>query len=172
MVEVLFARKANPFVFAAARVELVRGSDGWRDKVRQLGADVVGTACVEDSEISSFTNPPGTADLRLDRTSPQAFTVDVDAKGPHPSFIAVNQTWDSNWHVTLDGQPVRLVRTDLALSGAIVPPGSHRLVFEYGDAWVAAGMGASAGASACALLALLIARRQNRRRAPGEVTLP
>jgi hypothetical protein len=163
-VEVLFARQANGFVFPARRVEIVRGMRGWADKVRELGPEVVSTACVEDSELPTFANPPGPAEVRLRRTSPEDFSITIDAKGPNPSFVAVNQTWDPSWRVTLDGKPAQLVRTDLALSGLIVPPGAHRAEFEYRDVWVVTGLAISALASLAALLALLLARRCARRR--------
>jgi hypothetical protein len=162
VIEVLFSDKANPVVFAASRVEIVHGVRGWQDAVRRLGDEVVHTACVEDEELALFANPPGPAQLRFRRTSPQDFVIEVDAQGPNPSFVAVNQTWDPNWRVTLDGQPARLLRTDLALSGVIVPPGAHRVEFEYRDDWVSAGLMISLVASMGALLALLLARRRGR----------
>jgi hypothetical protein len=165
VVEVLFARNANPFAFVASRVEIVHGERGWRDKVRELGDQVVATACVEDEELPAFANPPGSAELRFRRTSPADFSMDVDAMGPNPAFVAVNQTWDPNWRVTLDGRATRVIRTDLALSGVIVPPGAHRVEFEYRDAWVAAGLAISIVTSLGALLALLLARRRGRRSA-------
>ena len=165
VVEVLFARNANPFAFVASRVEIVHGERGWRDKVRELGDQVVATACVEDEELPAFANPPGSAELRFRRTSPEDFSMDVDARGPNPAFVAVNQTWDPNWRVTLDGRATRVIRTDLALSGVIVPPGAHRVEFEYRDAWVAAGLAISIVTSLGALLALLLARRRGRRSA-------
>jgi hypothetical protein len=163
IVEVLFAAKSRGFAFAAARVEVVDGAAGWQAKVKELGDEVVTTAVVESTELPVFANPPGPAEVRLRRTSPEDFVMQVDAKGPNPSFVAVNQTWDPSWHVTLDGKPERLLRTDLALSGVIVPPGGHRVEFAYRDAWVSAGVASSGIAAACALLALLLARRRARR---------
>ena len=174
LVEVLFASHANGFVFPAERVEIVHGVRGWADRVKQLGAEVVHAACVEDDELPAFANPPGPAEVRLRRTSPVDFAIAIEAKGPNPSFVAINQTWDPNWRVTLDGQPARILRTDLALSGLIVPPGTHRAEFEYRDAWVAAGLAISSIASIGALLALLLARRRARHRHgnPGRVPKP
>ena len=162
IVETLFASKANGFAFAATRVAIIHGVSGWRAKVRELGDEVATTACVEDGELASFANPPGAAKLRLHRSGPEDFLVDVHAEGPNPSFVAINQTWDPNWRVMLDGNPTRLLRTDLALSGVIVPPGEHRLSFEYRDPWVDAGIGVSAMACLGALLTLLLARRRAR----------
>jgi hypothetical protein len=158
-VELLFAAKSNGFAFAAKRVEIVDGVAGWQAKVSALGDEVVDTACVERDELPAFSNPPGPASVRVRRNSPEDFTLEVDAAGPSPSFVAVNQTWDPGWRVSLDGAPTRLLRTDLALSGVIVPPGAHRLSFEYHDAWVSVGILVSLLASLGALLALLWARR-------------
>jgi hypothetical protein len=160
LVEVLLANKANGFVFPAERVAIVHGVAGWQLKMRELGDQLISTACVEDSELADFANPPGPAQLRLHRSSPESFGVEVRAEGPNPSFVAINQTWDPSWHVTLDGKAARLLRTDLALSGVIVPPGEHRLAFEYRDPWVSGGVGVSVTACLAALLALLVSRRR------------
>lgn len=171
LVEVLFAGKANGFAFAVDRVEIVHGVSGWQTKVGELGGMVARTACVEDSELPAFANPPGSAKLDVRRSSPEDFIIDVHAEGPSPSFVAINQTWDPQWRVTLDGRAWRLLRTDLALSGVIVPPGEHRLAFEYRDPWVAVGVGMSATAALGALLALLIARRRTRVRSRGDAQI-
>ena len=163
LVEVLLAAKSNGFAFSAEKVEIVDGVSGWQAKVRELGEKVVGTACVESSELPMFANPPGPAEVRVRRGSPEDFVVEVEARGPNASFVAVNQTWDPNWRVTIDGSPARLLRTDLALSGVVVPPGRHRMSFEYRDAWVSAGLLVSFVASIGALLVLLWARRRARR---------
>jgi len=55
----------------------------------------------------------------------------------------------------LDGQPLRIYRTELALSGVVVPSGRHQIEFAYRDPWMTAGLGIS-GASALACLALLV----------------
>ena len=86
----------------------------------------------------------------------------MDAAGPGPSFVAVNQTWDPGWEVELDGAPVPLVRTDLSLSGLLVPAGRHDLVLAYRSVPVMVG----AGISLAALLATGIAFRAGRNRSP------
>jgi hypothetical protein len=165
-VELLSAREAKPFVFPASRVEVVQGPAGWQAKVRELGEEVAHTACVEDSELPAFANPPGKAVVRAQRHTPEHITIDVEAEGPNPAFIAINQTWDSSWRVRVDDQEARLLRTDLDLSGLVVPSGVHRIVLEYRDDWVLAGMLLSGLAAAGALVVLLLAQRRQRRRLP------
>jgi uncharacterized membrane protein YfhO len=55
----------------------------------------------------------------------------------------------------LDGQPLRIYRTELSLSGVVVPSGKHKIEIAYRDPWMTAGLGIS-GASALACLVLLV----------------
>jgi uncharacterized membrane protein YfhO len=86
----------------------------------------------------------------------------VEAVGPEPSFVALNQTWDSGWEARLDGRRVPLVRTDLSLSGVLVSAGRHEVSLSYRSVPVLVGAGISLGA----LLATGIAYRSARRRPP------
>jgi uncharacterized membrane protein YfhO len=85
--------------------------------------------------------------------------MDVDVDGPGPAFVAVNQTWHPGWQATVDGARARVVRTDLSLSGLVVPPGRHTVDLAFDDPSVTAGMLLGlAGLAACAVL-LLTSRR-------------
>jgi uncharacterized membrane protein YfhO len=77
---------------------------------------------------------------------------DVTANGPRPAFVAVNQTWDEGWSARVDGVPWTVVRTDLSLSGLLVPPGRHHAELSYGDPWVTGGL----AISLCALAVILV----------------
>jgi uncharacterized membrane protein YfhO len=85
----------------------------------------------------------------------------VEAEGPEPCFVALNQTWDPGWEAHRDGERVPLVRTDLSLSGLLLPPGRHDVVLSYRSVPVLAG----AVVSLVALLATGISYRIARRRA-------
>jgi hypothetical protein len=82
----------------------------------------------------------------------------IDGRGPRSSFIAINQTWDDGWQATLDGAPTALLRTDVDLSGVVVPAGRHQVELVYGDPWVQAGVAVSL-AAALACLVLILAHR-------------
>jgi hypothetical protein len=155
LVETLRAREANPFVFAASRVEIVHGQAGWTDAMARLRDAIPQTACVEDTELSAFPGQPAPAEVHVQRETPMRFSLAVNARGPDPSFVAINQTWDEGWRALLDGQPLRIYRTELSLSGVIVPSGKHKIEFAYRDPWMTAGLGIS-GASALTCLALLV----------------
>ncbi len=138
-VETLVARETNPFAFAAARVERVHGVEGWKDRVRQLGKEAANTVCVEDDQLETLELPPSAAQIKLARSSPMALGMEILTHGPGSALVAINQTWHPGWRARLDGQPTRLIRTDLALSGVLVPPGQHSVELEYDDPWLRVG---------------------------------
>jgi hypothetical protein len=138
-VQTLIARETNPFAFAATRVERVHGVQGWKDRIRELGEDVSTTVLVEDDQLEALNLPPSAAQIRLSRSGPMALGMEILTSGPGPAFVAINQTWHPGWRARLDGQPTRLIRTDLSLSGVLVPPGQHSVQLEYDDPWLRAG---------------------------------
>jgi hypothetical protein len=144
-------RPSDPpeFAFLASAVERIRGESDWVEAVLRLGPAAARTVCLEESEADGVPPDPSAGELRLLETSPGRVRLEVVSRGPEPSFVAVNQTWDEGWSALVDGAPVRVRRADLALSGLIVPPGRHRAEIVYDSPWVRRGIGT-------ALLALVI----------------
>jgi hypothetical protein len=161
-IQTVALRDSQPFVFAAHQVEIVDGNQGWETAVRRLRNDVADTACVDSSGLRSFPGSPAPADLRMVARTPGRIDLDVLARGPGPSFLAINQTWDSNWRARIDGVAASLLRTEISLSGLVVPPGRHSIVIEYRNPWLTAGMFTSALALAICLALILLARRHTR----------
>jgi hypothetical protein len=154
-VQTLVARHANAFAFAASRVERVHGVAGWKAKVRELGQEAANAVCVEDDQMEPFAGTPSPAQIVIARKSPMAFDLEVSADGPGPAFVAINQTWDTGWQARLDGRPTPVIRTDLALSGVLVPPGKHTIALSYDDPWLRAGLWLSVvGCLGCLVLVL------------------
>mgnify|MGYP007095775469 FL=1 len=83
----------------------------------------------------------------------------VDARGPDATFVALNQTWDPGWRARRNGEPLPVVRTDLSLSGFLVPPGRHEIELSYENDTVFVGL----GVSLLGLLATGLAYRATRR---------
>lgn len=157
------------FAFPARRVEIVDGNEGWERAVSRLGDAAADTACVDQSALTAFPGPPSPAEVQITSRTPGRVAMGVLSHGPSPSFLAVNQTWDPFWQASIDGEPARLLRTDISLSGLVVPPGRHAVVLEYRNPWLRAGMAVSACALLGCLLVILLARRS---RVPGEASLP
>ncbi len=149
-------RTSAPFAFAAARIEIVDGDSAWLATMRRLGQKIPETACVDSTEHLLVSDPPSPATVTVARRTPTRIWLDVDARGPTPSFVAINQTWDDGWRATVDDAPARLLRTDISLSGVQIPLGRHRLELSYRDPWLEAGLAASLFAVlACVALAFI-----------------
>jgi hypothetical protein len=92
--------------------------------------------------------------VRLDRLGYERLEVMVEAAAA--MSIRLHQFHLPSWRAWLDGQPVPTYASDeLGLVTADVPPGAHRLTFQFGpsSAWIAGGIMALLGALAWALLA-------------------
>ncbi len=165
--EVAFLRGAQPIVFAVSHVEIVHGADGWLSAVRRLRGQARESACVDDASLAGFPEPPSPAEVRLRARTPDSIAMDVQAKGPGPSFLAFNQTWDEGWRLTIDGSPAPLLRAEVSLSGFVVPPGNHRLAIVYRDRWVNAGVAISMLAVLGCLGLVLAGQRRRRTGLPG-----
>jgi hypothetical protein len=163
-VEVVFLPGQQPIAFAASQVEIVHGTVGWLAAVRRLQAQVRDSACVDDVHLASFPSPPSPATVQVRSRTPDSIAMDVEAKGPNPSFVAFNQTWDDGWRLILDGKPAALLRTDVSLSGFVVPPGTHRATIEYGDTWVSVGATISMVAALVCLALVWVGRRRSQSR--------
>lgn len=151
----------QPLAFAAGRLVLASGATGWRREVTAAAAGARDLAVVDPADARTPL-PTVISPARVDVVGREAsrLVLRVDAAGPDPSFVALNQTWDSGWEAQLDGRSTPLVRTDLSLSGLLVPAGRHDVVLVYRSVPVAVG----AGLSLAALLATGAAFRADRRR--------
>jgi hypothetical protein len=77
--------------------------------------------------------------VQADASDPTHLKLAVEARGPGPSLVAINQTWDEFWTARLDGREAPVLRTDLCLTAVLVPPGAHRLDLRYRDPWLRRG---------------------------------
>ena len=168
-IEVVFLQGQQPIVFAAAHVEIVHGSEGWLAAVQRLRGQVRDSACVDDASLATFPVPPSPAQVQVRSRTPESIAMEVDAKGPNPSFVAFNQTWDEGWQLSMDERPAPLLRTDVSLSGFVVPPGKHRIVIAYSDSWVTTGAAISLLAVLGCLTLVLWGRRRLRTDLPAAV---
>ena len=74
-------------------------------------------------------------------------------------FLVMSEVWHPGWQATLDGEPLALLRTDYALLGAWIPPGSHELSLRFQPLYWNLGLGLSL-LSLAAWLALLVRIRR------------
>ena len=152
--ELLFLPQPRPFAFCAPRLERYQGAGDWAQAVRRLGAEAVEAVLVDAAEAVDVPAEPSPGVVSLLERTPVRIVLDVDAAGPGPSLLALNQTWDEFWVARLDGRPVRLLLSELSLSSVLVPAGRHRIDLTYNDPWVSRGLIVS-GLALVALLGLV-----------------
>lgn len=70
-----------------------------------------------------------TVDLELRNRTPAQVDASVECDGP--CLVVVAQPWAPGWRVTMDGEGIPLVRTNIAGLGAVAPAGRHRVEFSY-----------------------------------------
>src|SRR5439155_15077571 len=61
--------------------------------------------------------------------SPQR--IELRANAAVPSVVLLNDRFDRDWRVTVDGQAAKLLRCNFIMRGAQVPPGRHTVVFRF-----------------------------------------
>ena len=94
---------------------------------------------------------PGTARATVEQISDGHITVHVSSDGG--GFVVLSETDYPGWHARIDGNLAPVRRTNVALQGVVVPPGSHTVEFELTSTTQRAGTTLSvAGLLVCAML--------------------
>ena len=57
--------------------------------------------------------------------------VKIEVDNPSPGILLLNDKYDADWKVRLDGKPARLLKCNYIMRGVEVPAGRHRIVFTY-----------------------------------------
>jgi hypothetical protein len=94
---------------------------------------------------------PGAAEVTVEGISDGHITVNVSTEGG--GFVVLSETDYPGWRARIDGHVVPVRRTDVALQGAVVPPGRHTVEFELASMTQRAGTALSlAGLLVCVVL--------------------
>lgn len=161
---------------AAGRSEVYRNADviiyesptvqprGWmvydvradEDGLAQLASGAVDGATVAfvDGDVPATTAPAAgqAPDVRLTGWTPDALTFEVDHTGT--GVLVVSQVYSGNWRASVDGEDVAVLRTDHALLGIPLGPGTHTVVVRYAPPSLAAGLWISGIGSLLAIATL------------------
>ncbi len=58
-------------------------------------------------------------------------------------FLVISETYYPGWYATIDGEPTEIFKTNVALRGVIVPPGTHTVHMEFRPTSFYMGVGLS-----------------------------
>ena len=65
----------------------------------------------------------------ITRADPQR--IEIRATLERPGLVILADLFDHGWHLTIDGRPAPIWRTNRMMRGALVPAGDHTLVYTY-----------------------------------------
>jgi hypothetical protein len=129
--EILRPRDSLPFLACLPRVETAAGDEEWLAAVRRLGPEAARTAVLDPGLSGGAPSAPSACEgSHRASGTPTSIDAEIRAGGPGASFLAIGQTWDEGWRARLDEKEAPLLRTDIALTAVIVPPGTHRLTLD------------------------------------------
>ncbi|HET7212714.1 MAG TPA: hypothetical protein VFL79_03945 [Terriglobia bacterium] len=78
------------------------------------------------------------------RRKPNSVTLQVELS--RPGYVVLLDRFDTNWHATVDGREVPVLRTNLLFRAVHAGAGRHTVRFFYRQQWLAAGLAVSLGA--------------------------
>jgi hypothetical protein len=91
--------------------------------------DSTATALVETSDLPSLTTfPVGPASATVG--SVDDGRIRVMSSTTQGGYLVLSDTWYPGWRARIDGHPTPVHRTNLALQGVVVPPGTHAVEFQ------------------------------------------
>lgn len=73
--------------------------------------------------------PPEGGRAAITSFAPEAITIQTDS--PAPAILNVALVDYPGWEAKLDGQPIPILRADTAMSGIVVPPGTHTVELTF-----------------------------------------
>lgn len=158
-------KKALPRAFWVERVVSAQDEDGARAEIQRHGLDNL--AVVQGIEVQGASAPGSPGDRATVVDAADGYLA-VETESRANRFLVISEIWHPGWHASLDGQALSLHRTDLALMGAWVPAGKHRLVLEFRPLHWRAALTISA-LSASVFLVWLVTHFVRSRRSRGRV---
>ena len=94
----------------------------------------------EDESAVTISNQ---TDARVLKSKFGNQTVDIEVEAAEPSLAVVAQTYYHDWHVEVDGKPMKLLRANHAFQAVPVPAGKYQIHFYYQDRAFETGAGIS-----------------------------
>jgi hypothetical protein len=120
---------ALPRAYAATSVVQASGR-GAEDAVFSAAFDPHRSVVLEEAPPAGLSNLPApVTPVAVVSYTPDRVELAPDLRAA--SIVVLADSYDPDWHVTIDGQEARLLRANGMLRGILVPAGAHRVVFSY-----------------------------------------
>jgi uncharacterized membrane protein YfhO len=140
-------------VYWANKVVVVEDADAAMNVALKVKLDK--RTIVESTPVGERTAVSSERDL-LKFSKPTAGEVQIDAVSEQGGFAVISEVWHPGWTATLDGKPLKVLRTNIALMGVWIPPGEHRVELRFRPLHFDAALGLT-GLGVAGLVALVLA---------------
>ena len=152
--------EARPRVSWVSRVVPASGEKDATALIRRH--DLRDLAIVDGAEATEQPGPVSSAERAEVVAAADGF-LEVETESPAKRFLVISEVWHPGWSATMDGVEHRLHRTNLALMGAWMPAGKHRLVLRFRPLLWRPALAVSLGSGVAFLGLAAIAFLQRRR---------
>jgi Bacterial membrane protein YfhO len=130
---------ATPRAFAAGAAMDSPSADETLQRLSDPAFDATGEVILagkpRGAPAAEKPGPAGSVEI-LDR---QPSSVALRANLDRPGYVVLLDRFDPNWHATLDGREVQILRADEMFRAVECPAGRHEIRFYYRQAGLAAG---------------------------------
>jgi hypothetical protein len=154
-------RTCLPRAFWAERV--VNAADE-RGMGKEAGrSDLRSTAVVLNPGPAPSVSAPDPRDRATVRAA-RAGGLTISTSTANRRYLVVSEIWHPGWRATVDGKPVGLFRTDIALMGMWLGPGSHEVQLTFRPVYWGLGLTAASVSAGLVATLLIIAAGKSRLR--------
>jgi hypothetical protein len=142
---------------------VVGSPDEALDEVTAVGFDPNAVVILErDPGLGEGSGTSGSAgEATYRQLGDQAAVIEVQAS--RPAIVLIRNTYDPNWHASVDGRPTKVLSADFVVQGVPVPAGRHVVRVRYDDPTIGYGLAGSAIAIALLLGSAVVFSVQQRR---------
>lgn len=142
-----------PRAYVASRAMYSPDPDETLARLADPGFDARETVLLASSEGLQHSSAPGGPAGKVESFDRQPNSVNLRVTISQPGYVVLLDRFDHNWHATVDGQEVPVLRANLLFRAVRTSAGRHTVCFSYRQRGLAAGLAFSLGALAlCAVL--------------------
>ena len=138
------------------RVRLVAESTVQAGPEIDLEAIDLARSAIVESNIRLEASPRGDARILVD----VAGRVEAETAAPSRQLAILSESYHEGWMARVDGQESAAIRVNGDFLGCVVPPGSHRVVWEFRPSSFRVGAAATALGLGATLVMLILGLRQ------------
>ncbi len=163
--------RALPRAFLVGEAVEALSPDEALELLATPGFEPSSRAIVEGLPAGSATTLREPTTKQVDITTYEDQRVEIEVTGDTTALLVLTDTFYPGWRATIDDAGTAIYATDYLFRGVVVPPGTHRVVFEYQPGRWRAGLviaGLALLAATLATAAVLVRRRRARRVDTGE----